>query len=180
MFHSMVYRPSIPFADPRPSVAGDVVKLAPRRLPVPKRTRPTRLRVSASNIREPGLPGFLRWLERDFPAVHARLRAQRPDLLATAMAGLGQAEPVATKTAGQKIADFVLPLLQVYQQRQILKLQLKRAEAGQPPLDVESLAAPPTRVEIEAGKETRRTGMIALAAGAGLGLLVWMMGRRRA
>lgn len=180
MFHSMVYRPSIPFADSRPSVAGEVVKLRARRLPVPMRRRPTRLRVSASTIREPGLPGFLRWLARDFPAVHERLRAQRPDLLSTAMAGLGQAEPVAAKTTGQKIADFVLPLLQVYQQREILKLQLKRAQAGQPPLDVESLTMPAARVEIEAGKETRRTGLIALGIGAALGAVLWFTGRRRA
>lgn len=168
-----------PFMKIRPTVPGDIVAL-----PKPRRRGRTRVKLSKSAIREPGFPGFLHWLRRDFPAAHAALAARRPELLRAALAGpgqlhLAQAELPAASTTGQRIADFVMPLLQVYQQRQILKLQLARAKAGQPPLDVESLSAPATRIELEAGARTQRTGLL-IAGALGLGAVAWFLTRGRA
>lgn len=172
----------IGFMRATPSVAGDV-----RDVPRPVRgsaAKPrvrTRVRVLPSTIREKGIPGFLRWLQRDFPAAYDKLANQRPELLRAAYerARLGQVEMPAVATAGQKIADFVLPLLQVYQQQQILKLQLKRAKLGQPPVDFEAYAVPPARFELEAGAKTQRTALL-IAGALGLGAAAYFLTQRRA
>jgi len=165
---------AIGFMRVRPSVPGDVVSV-----PKPQRRGRTRVKLRPSDIREKGVPGFLRWLQRDFPAAHAALAAKRPELLRAALAGLGQVEMPTAPTRLQQITDFVMPLLQVYQQRQILKLQLARAKAGQPPLDVENLGVPATKLEIEAGAKTQRTGLL-IAGALGLGAVAWFLTRGRA
>lgn len=160
---------AIPFLRQRPSVAGDVLAI-----PKPQRRGRTRVKVHASSIEARGTAGFVAWLKRDFPQAYAALANKRPDLLRNG-AGLGQTEKA---SRGQQIADFVMPLLQVYQQRQILKLQLERAKKGQPPVDVEAYAAPATRVEVEAGAKTQRTGLL-IAGAVGLGAVAFLASRRR-
>lgn len=160
---------AIPFLRRRPSVDGDVLAI-----PKPQRRGRTRVKVSPSSIDARGTAGFIAWLRRDFPQAYAALATKRPDLL-RADGGLGQ---VAPPSRSQQIADFVMPLLQVYQQRQILKLQLERAKKGQPPVDVDAYAAPATRVELEAGERTQRVGLL-IAGALGLGAVAYFASRRR-
>lgn len=179
MFQNAGSQP-IGFLHAAPSVAGRVrpVPNSPRGVS-PRRVGKTRLRVLPTRIHVTGTAGFLRWLARDYPAAYAKLAAERPGLLRAGSGGLGQIQPAVNTTVGQQIADFVLPLLSVYQQQQVLKLQLKRAKAGQPPLELDQYAAPPARFELEAGEKTQRTALL-IAGTLGLVGLAYFLSRPRA
>ena len=67
--------------------------------------------------------------------------------------------------------------MQLYREQQAIKLQMKRAELGLPPLPIEDYS-PPVRVE---GSVDKRTMLLTIGAAVavGLGLMFMGKGRRR-
>lgn len=64
---------------------------------------------------------------------------------------LGQEEPaVEERSWFDKLADAATSFYQIKQQKDIMDMQVKRAERGLPPLDTRSLAPPPVRIEVSA------------------------------
>lgn len=89
--------------------------------------------------------------------------------------------PQQKQTWADRITSVLTPLMQAYQQKQIFKIQLKRAEEGLPPLKTDDLAAQ-VKVKVEAGKELTQTlTQFLLPIGLGIGalLVVPLLFRRR-
>jgi hypothetical protein len=94
----------------------------------------------------PGREGFLTWLYNSFPAAYSALEARAPQVLSTGPIGFGDADPTvpggaqaaASTTPAwiQTVQNIALPLMQIYQQKKVIDLQLKRAQAGKRPLDI--------------------------------------------
>lgn len=106
---------------------------------------PMKIKARESNL-PPGREGFLTWLYNQFPEAYSVLEARAPQVLTTGPIGFGATDdalPSATSGAAtaspgwvQTIQNIALPALQIYQQKKIVDLQLKRAQAGQRPLDI--------------------------------------------
>lgn len=89
--------------------------------------------------------------------------------------------PKQEQSWADRITSVLAPLMQAYQQKQVFKIQLKRAEQGLPPLKTDDLAAQ-VRVKVEAGKELTQTlakTLLPIGLGIGALLLVPLLFRRR-
>lgn len=141
---------------------------------------------------------FLGWLSQYSPEVHSMVMQQVPEAgtaIATPphMEGLGQdpvtqaAQPAAAPAPVpwyQKVLDVAGSVGEAYftykAQKDVMKVQQRRAEQGLPPIPTEAYA-PTIRHQVDIPPEIKQAAMgtgtlIALAAGAGL--LLWMaMGR---
>lgn len=154
------------------------------RTPFARSRRTPTARISARGAR-----GMLQWIKRAHPAVYAKLERSRPELIdeAKALGGLA-ATPAAAAAApslaeraanvAQAVSSAVLPFLQLDSQRRLLRAQTERAIRGEPPLDVTNLQLPSTRVDIEAGPDTRKALLIGGGAIA-LMIAIAFFGRRR-
>lgn len=128
-----------------------------------------------------GVVNFMSWLEDNFPEQHAAVLQSRPELALpefamAGLAGLGQGDTPAEEPAtdwGKQLTSFLAPLLGVWQQRELIKANIKLAEQGKPPLDASAFAA---KVEVGASPEIKQAGIIGLAL-LGVGVLFLM--RRR-
>jgi len=126
------------------------------------------------------------FLQREYPAAYKTLQEKRPDLIAAGLSGLG-AEKTWAETIGgwgTQILDVVSKALPVYQQQKIMSAQLKRAEAGLPPLDISQLEIPgiPIQVKMPEAVEAGIIGGLSaakLALFAGAGLLIFMLISRK-
>ncbi len=89
---------------------------------------------------------FVEWMKRSAPAAYLLVRQQRPDLLS----GLGDDDEEPTPTPGwaDSIMKVVSAALPVYQQQQVMKMQLQRASQGLPPLPAKSIAPPGVPVSV--------------------------------
>jgi MYXO-CTERM domain-containing protein len=123
-----------------------------------------------------GVVNFMSWLETNFPEQHAAVLQSRPELALpefamAGLAGLGQGEtPAAEPTTdwGKQLTSILSPLLNVWQQRELVKVNIKRAEQGLSPLDTGAIA--PT-VNVGVSPEVRQAGIIGGLALLGVALL---------
>lgn len=131
-----------------------------------------------------GVVKFMDWLNAKSPDLYKAVMQGRPDLAVPefAMSGLGGlSDPAAPADAapstswGSQLLDFLKPLVGVYQQNELLKLNIKRAENGLDPVD--SSAVSPT-VNINASPEIKRAGMMGGLALVGVVALVLMRNKR--
>lgn len=114
------------------------------------------------------------WMRRTYPAAYRRAEQLRPDLLH----GLGDA---ANTTGGGWASDLfkvVAQALPIYQQQKIMNMQLRRAEQGQPPLNVEQIAPPGVPVKIGIDNSTMKWLALGVA-GVGAMFAVPMLMRRK-
>lgn len=104
----------------------------------------------------PAQTQFIKWLERKDPVLlNLAKKRQRIKLAKTGLNGLGEtAEKVSFWQTLAETAKEVLPnVINMGTQKKILDIQLKRAEAGLPPLEAEQYI-PPIRVAAEVSPET--------------------------
>jgi len=102
---------------------------------------------------------FLKWLERNEPVIYARVMKNE---------GIAGIEDIFNK-AVSVIKDVAPAVTQYKAQSQILKVQLKRAEQGLPPLDTSNYA-PTLRVQPEFTPETN----LAIRQGVGASISNYM------
>lgn len=139
-------------------------------------------------IRATGTRGFLEWLKVNQPAIYARARPHLARQAGGVLAGLGLTDPSTTaaqtpapRSWADNLRDVVMAASQAYLTREqlksqgkILDVQLQRAQAGQPPLDIDlqQYGIQPPQVQVGVAGDTLKT--VGLIAG-GLGLL-WLLG----
>ena len=138
-----------------------------------------------------GMKGFLAWMAREQPMLHERLltRIQSGtlgDMGSTAPVNTESTQPVSSSLA-DTIKNTIMALSQGYltyeqtkAQSKVLDLQLQRAKAGLPPLDInsESFGVGPS-VSVGLSPSTKR---LLMWGGIGLGaviLLPRLIGSRR-
>ena len=126
---------------------------------------------------------FLAWLQQNHPALASAAieYADKPDNLA----GLGAEESWWQKLTSGAVA-LGTTYLALKNQRDVMKMNLARAEQGLPPLDVASTApVVRTQIEMDPALASKIGGSIGsglnttmLMVGAGILLLVLFMGRQ--
>jgi len=129
-----------------------------------------------------GAAGLLDWIKRAHPAAFAKLQQSRPDLVKVGgqLDGLGDMSSATSSLAqtASQIANAVLPFIQLNAQRKLLNTQVKRAAQGLPPLEVDNLQLPASRVQFDAGENVSKFvkwgGIAALVLGG-----VYLLTRRR-
>lgn len=97
-------------------------------------------------ITTPGQRGFLVWLNAKLPHVYRAIEKRNPGLFGKPqLSGFGLVEPTAapsTDPPKSSWIDSISQLAQVYlttaAQKKMWDLQMKQAQAGLPPLDLES------------------------------------------
>lgn len=114
----------------------------------------------------PGFPGFIAWLADVHPKLYAQVAAAKPNtvnmLEARHVSGsvLGDIAESPPKPALQQLVDTVVnagaAILPLVQQQKILKLQLQRAKAGLPPLDVGDYVDPNAGLNVGVNPGTQR------------------------
>lgn len=125
----------------------------------------------ATNMAQPpafARQSFVNWLRDWNPNAYQQVESEAPELLE----GLGAEAAAGVQNAGgSSWADMFLkiaaPALQIYQQRKVMQMQLKRAEQGLPPLPTEQLAPPPMAAKIGLDNSTMKMigfGAVGLAA----------------
>lgn len=130
-----------------------------------------------------GAAGLVDWIKVAHPAAYEKLQQSRPELLTTAtqLDGLGDAAApgVVDKIANTatQIANAVLPFIQLNAQRKLLNTQVKRAAQGLPPLEIDNLQLPASRVQFDAGENISK--WVKYAGLGALGLLAYFMLSRR-
>jgi hypothetical protein len=138
-----------------------------------------------------GTRGFLQWLQTNQPAIYRRAR---PTIVkqagsALSLAGLGLTDPTTTAAEtpaptswADSLKNIVMAASQAYLSREQIKaqskvvdLQLNRARAGLPPLDIDlnSMGLQPPQVQVGVADNTLKMGALVLG---GLGLL-YVLGR---
>lgn len=138
-----------------------------------------RRRAPRGVIKAKGPASLARWIARAHPAALKKAMAANPQLFAAAGLGSIAAGAPSLVDKATSIANAVLPFIQLEAQRKLLKVQVKRAEQGLPPLDTTNIDVPAARAEVDVGPGTRSMvtkvglGLAALAA-------LWLfLGRRR-
>jgi hypothetical protein len=157
-----------------------------------------RLPVKAGASR--GFQGFIGWLEATHPKLYNYALAADPDFVTGAsnarssgavLSGLGLVDvsPASTlqpQTSGGSTSaqNFVNTLLQagaailpLVQQQKILAIQLKRAQAGQAPLDVGDYIDPNSGINVGVTAGTQKT-LLYLAGGLGAVFLLSRLMKR--
>jgi len=130
------------------------------------------------------------WLREFAPEFVRILSRRKPELfrIASGLHGLGEppaeAQAAATQSWTDKLLDLAKVAIPMWQQNKyqgrIIDMQLERARAGKPPLDVQQYTAPPTAVQIQTPglNLTKMLPMVALI-GAGAFLLPQLLKKRR-
>lgn len=149
------------------------------------------IRLKAKEGALPGYRGFILWMAQTHPKLYNMVKATEPNAVQQiensqwpghVLSGDDDATPpqsmldrlVATITAA---GGALLPLIQ---QQKILKIQLARAKAGQPPLDVGAYVDPNQGVNFGINPGTQKT-LLYLGASLALAFVVpKLLGRRRA
>lgn len=131
-----------------------------------------------------GVVNFISWLQNKYPDIYTKVMQSRPELAIPelALSGLGslndtQQQMLDAQTAdmntppstswGKSLLDFVTPLVNIYAQKQLFDLNIKRAEVNLPPL--ESLGS---TVNIGVSHGVMQAGTISGLIIAGLALLL--------
>lgn len=140
-----------------------------------------------------GIVNFATWLQATMPDVYAKIAMARPDLIMpefalAGLAGLAAADP-ATDAAvagdpnaapstdwGKTITDLLIPLVGAYQQSQYVKVNIKRAETGLPPIDANVLGA---QVQVGVSPQILQKAQTFGIALLGVALLAIFMSRKR-
>lgn len=130
-------------------------------------------RIPISSNLPRGVPGLVRWIQTAHPSIYSQLSHKVRAV--AAMHGLGVTDPnaapvtaiQAASTPGwgstiiSSIKELLPTALQTYQQQQLFNLQIKRAEANQPPYDTAALAdASALRIGVDSA--TRNTVLYAV------------------
>lgn len=132
---------------------------------------------------------FGEWLRKKYPDIYNGVMYSRPDLLVPefAMNGLSGVnediqEPTSDwgKTIQSVIEKVVSPLVGVYQQKQVIDLNIKRAEMGLPPID-SSVVAPTVNVSLPYAQQQQlaEMGKYLTIGLLGVGALVLVTRKRR-
>lgn len=142
-----------------------------------------------------GTRGFLEWLKANQPAVYNKVRPQLAKQAGGMLAGFGLTDPASTaaetpapKSWTDSLKDIVLAASQAYLSREqiksqskILDVQLQRAQANLPPLDIDlqqyGIQAPQLQVGLTS--DTMKKGALILAGLAGVWFLAKVFGGRR-
>lgn len=128
-----------------------------------------------------GVVNFMSWLEINFPDQYTQVLQSRPELALpefalSGLAGLGEGDAASEPATdwGKTLTDILSPLLNVWQQKELVKVNIRRAELGLSPLDSSSVA--PT-VNVGVTSEVKQAG--AIAGLALLGVLFLAMRKKR-
>lgn len=134
-----------------------------------------KVRLEAKRDAAPGWAGFFAWAASVHPKLYNKLRVMDPDFVqameqqhtagSVILPGLsGDDIPAAAAPAKSTVQQFlqvatqaasaILPLVQ---QQKILKVQLQRAQAGLPPLDVGAYVDPNQGVNVGLNPSTQKT-----------------------
>lgn len=113
-----------------------------------------------------GFPGFVAWLADTHPKLYSYVAASDPSTVAmleqrhVSGSVLGDVAETPAKPAIQQLIDTVVnagaAILPLVQQQKILKLQLQRAKAGLPPLDVGEYVDPNAGLNVGLNPATQR------------------------
>jgi len=129
---------------------------------------------------------FARWLKLEMPEAYAGVMQQRPDLLnagkavasgavgVQGLAGLGEANPAQSdplSTWGNTMLDLAKGFMQYDTQRELLKVNLARAEQGLDPISG-SMVAPQVNVGVSA--DLQKLGVVAVGGLIVVGLVAAM------
>lgn len=130
---------------------------------------------------------FTDWLQKSFPEIYAQVAQARPDLIMpefamAGLSGLGEGEtPTPSTDWGKMFSDFVTPIVGVWSQKQLIDINIKRAENGQEPLrDISSLS-PSVNVNLpyETQRQIGEIGKVLTIGLIGLGALFLISRKRR-
>lgn len=110
--------------------------------------RPVEQSAAKAKVNVEKIMTFSAWLNASMPEVYQAVMMSRPDLLlpefaASGLAGLSEDQPVTSVPEtdwGKKILEVASPLLQVWQQKELMKVNVARAERGLAPIDVSQIA----------------------------------------
>lgn len=147
----------------------------------------TTVKVPVATHAARGYPGFVGWLAKVHPDVYNRVIATIPDTVSALRtihsngSVLHGDDPAASTRTQQFIAavtSAATAILPIVQQQKLLKIQLERARAGQPPLDVGAYVDPNQGVNVGLNPGTQKT-LLWLGGGiVGAWLLSRLLGRR--
>lgn len=130
-------------------------------------------------IADRGKRGFLLWVKHNQPGLYEKARGKLPS--ANGMSAFGAAaDPAAVATPAaasdgwaDSIKNVLTSVAQVYltkeqakAQNKILDLQLARAQAGQPPLDIDPVRFGVAAPQVNVGVEAATKKMLIVGAGA--------------
>lgn len=143
-----------------------------------------------AKIKVDAIVAFADWLKVSNPDIYEAVMQSRPDILMPefAIAGLGGLSDVAQPTTdtipitdwGKTTIDFLSPLIGVYSQKQLIDVNVKRAEQGLPPLTDTSAFAPTINVNLptSAQQQIGDIGKVITVGLLGLGALM-LLGKKR-
>jgi len=116
---------------------------------------------------------FLRWVSKEYPALSEQLKNRIDGDLALAASDATQKPKGIWDSIVSGIKDLAPQYLQFKNQKKIMSMQLKRAEQGLPPLNVEQLA-PTVRVQAGLSPDLKRFifPIVALIGATGLYLVL--------
>jgi hypothetical protein len=174
-------------------------------LPRPAKTGALNVQTKVSAL-PPGKRGFMLWLRsaQGFPQVYNNLRVVSPQLVNATLAGLADIAPAdlpayqlptfeisnpgvpslsvaddsATESWISTVKNAASAVLQVNQQRQVMDMQLQRARAGLPPLDV-SAYTDAAAYQVGLNQSTQRTLLIGAGILVGGFVLYKLLGTKR-
>lgn len=124
-----------------------------------------KMKVPVSNL-PAGYPGFFAWVKRAHPGLYSQAVARVPQAFA-GMGAMGLTAPGEPTAQSQGIASKLLDTIKnlatvalpIYTQKKVLDMQLKRADAGLPPLDTSQISDM-TSVKVGVDEGTRNTGLM--------------------
>lgn len=132
-------------------------------------------------VRDRGKRGLLMWYKHNQPALYARIRARLPSDGGLSAFGLVDPATVATpapvtrswsdtfKDVLQTVSQGYLTKQQIDAQKKIANIQLQRAAAGQPPLDIDPAQYNLTpQVAVGVSRDTKQ---LLIYGAVGLGVL---------
>ena len=114
---------------------------------------------------------FAKWLKSEHPAIFNRAVKVAAESQAT-LAGLGETESFWSKFT-KAAAGLGTTYLALKNQRDAMKINLQRAQAGQPPIDV-ATSAPVVRTQVDVSPELQR--QLTNTAGEGINKTLLLVG----
>lgn len=114
---------------------------------------------------------FAKWLKSEHPEIFARATKIASDSQ-QALAGLGETESFWSKFS-KAAAGLGTTYLALKNQRDAMKINLQRAQAGQPPIDV-ATSAPVVRTQVELSPAMRQE--LTSTAGEGINKTLLLIG----
>lgn len=114
-----------------------------------------------------GFPGFLGWLAETHPQVYNLVAVSDPNTVqamttahstaGTLMGDDDAASPSRVQSFVDTVTKAAAAILPMVQQQKMLKIQLQRAAAGQPPLDVGAYTDPNQGLQVGLNQGTQKT-----------------------